>query len=124
MPFSWLDLDAEAHWDHDRGKVSYTDLSLELSVDRTGGRKDIYEVDYQFEEGESNSLNYQVSVNLLYGFLAGTSLKRDLDLKHTLESSYWIEYQSQCWGVRLTAGTLDNIDSIMVSFNLFGLGEI
>jgi LPS-assembly protein len=125
MPYHWLDLDAEAHWDHDRNEVSYTDFSLELTVSRTGGRKDSYEVQYQYDKGEEiKSLNYQVSVNLVYGVLVGTSLRRDLELKHTLESSYWIEYKSQCWGVRLTADSLDNVNSIMVSFDLFGIGDI
>lgn len=124
MPFQELEFDAEVHWDHSSDDISFTDLSLELSVYRSGGRKDTYEIDYQYSEGGPENLNYRININLLYGFSTGTSLKRDLNLKHNLESSYWLQYETQCWGVRLVTGTLDGIDSVMVTFTLKGLGNL
>jgi LPS-assembly protein len=119
-----LDLDAEVRWDHDDDDISFTDLSLDLTIDRSGGRKDIYGIDYQNVEGEGETINYRVHVNLSYGFSVGTSLRRDLDVGDTVESSYWLDYQSQCWGVRLITETLDEVDTVMVAFRLLGVGGI
>lgn len=124
MPYPDLNLDLEAHWDHDEDDISFADLSLELSIDRSGGRKDRYEIDYQFVKGGNESLTYYLNVNLLYGFSAGTSLKRDLNVGRNIESSYWLDYQSQCWGVRLATEKLDNVDTVMVFFRLVGLGDL
>ncbi|GAI66196.1 unnamed protein product, partial [marine sediment metagenome] len=89
MPFFYdLHLYTEARWDHYDNNFSFADLSLELTVDRSGGREDSYEIDYQYVKGENDSINYRLNINLLYGFSAGTSLKRDFDLRHSIESSY------------------------------------
>ena len=124
MPCPYLDLDAEARWDHYDDDISFADLSLELSVDRSDGRKDSYEIDYEYTKEGNENINYRLNINLSYGFSAGTSLKRDLQLSHNIESSYWLDYRSQCWGVRLITEKLDGMDSIMVTFRLLGLGEI
>lgn len=123
-PLSYLDLDAEAHWNHYEGSVCFADLALELTVDRAGGKRDTYEIDYQYLKGEDNTLGYSFNLNLVQGFSAGASQKRDFKRKQTLERNYWIEYESQCWGVRLIAEELDAVESIMVQFRLLGLGGV
>ncbi|MFH1625071.1 MAG: LPS assembly protein LptD, partial [Pseudomonadota bacterium] len=125
MPLHNVDLEAEAHWDHDRGEFSFADLSLGLSVDRSGGRRDRYEVDYQLvrDEGEEReAIRSYIHVNLLYGVAAGTSLRRDIHLRHNIEGTYWLDYQLQCWGVRLITQSLDGVDTISIMFRLVGLG--
>ncbi|MDY7034788.1 MAG: LPS assembly protein LptD [Thermodesulfobacteriota bacterium] len=124
MLFQNLDFDAEAHYDHYDDDISFADISLELSIERSGGKKDSYAIDYQYTKGESENLNYQININLLYGFSTGTSLKRDLVAGHSLESSYWLDYQDQCWGVRLITGQLDGMDSLMVTFRLVGIESL
>jgi len=124
MPFPDLDIDAEAHWDHYDDDISFADLSLELEVDRSGGRKDSYEIDYVYQKDSNKSLSYSLNVNLLPRFSAGSTLKRDLDIDQNIENSYWVEYESQCWGVRMTAAKLDDVSSIMLTFRLLGLGDI
>lgn len=124
MPFPDLDIDAEAHWDHDQKQISFADLSLELNLDRSGGRKDRFEVDYQFERGGNENLSYRFHVNLLYGFSAGTALQRDLNLKRNIEAGYWLDYESQCWGVRFITERVDGVDSFMFTFRLTGLGGV
>jgi hypothetical protein len=123
-PFPGLDLDAEAHWDHEEDEISFADLSLELSIDRSGGRKDRFMIDYQFIRGESETIIYHLDVNLLYGFSFGTSLQRDINLRHDISSAYWLEYQSQCWGVRLSAEEIDDVSTVLVTFRLLGFGGI
>ena len=123
-PLPDLILDAEAHWDHYDDAISFADLSLELQIDRSGGRKDSYEIDYTYWKEGNKGLNYYLNVNLLYGFSVGSSLKRDIDLGQNIEKSYWFEYLSQCWGIRLIAEKIDETSSIMVTFRLLGLGDL
>ena len=124
MPLPGMDFDAEARWDHDLKDIIFTDLSLEFTYDRSGGRKDKYVIDYQYEEGASANLSYYFNLNLVNGFSVGAALKRDLDARHTIGSGYWIDYQSQCWSVRLTAEKLGDVGSVMIQFNLLGLDKL
>jgi LPS-assembly protein len=122
MPFPDLDFDAEFHWDHNKDKISFVDLSLEYDMERSGGRKDTYRIDYVNLDGLYKGLSYYLNINMPYGFSAGSSLQRDMDLGHNIENSYWIEYVSQCWGARLTVERFDEESSIMLKFSLLGLG--
>jgi hypothetical protein len=123
MPFPNLDFDAEVRWDHYENDITFADLSLDFTVERSEGRKDEYELEYQFVEGESENLGYHVDVNLLYGFSVGASLKRELNLRHNIQSAYWLDYETQCWALRFAAERLEGIDSIMLSFRLLGMGD-
>jgi LPS-assembly protein len=123
-PFPDLNFDAQMHWDYQEDDISFADLSLDLAIDRSGGRKDYYELDYQYTMGGGKSLNYNLHVNLLRGFSAGTSRKRDLNARRNIETAYWLDYQSQCWGVRVLTEKLDGVDSIVVTFRLLGLGGV
>ena len=122
MPFPDLNLDARFRWDHHKDEFSFADLSLEFDMKRSGGRKDTYRIDYVYLDGLNKGLSYYLNVNLPYGFSAGSSLKRDMDLGHNIENNYWLEYLSQCWGARLTVERFDEESSIMLTFRLLGLG--
>ncbi|MDB9822604.1 LPS assembly protein LptD [Deltaproteobacteria bacterium] len=123
MPFPALDLDAEALWDHYKNEISFADLSIEFDFERSGGRKDIYEIDYAYLDKGNKGLGYYLNVNLISGFSFGNSLKRDMDLGHNIEKNYWIEYLAQCWGARLTVEKIDEESNIMLTFHLLGLGD-
>ena len=147
-PYPDLDLRAEALWDHGEDRVAFADLSLELGIDRSGGRKDTFLIDYQvvkevtenfrrsgarrdlffldeqFLREESKTISCYLDVNLLHGFSAGTLFQRDLKQRYTIASSVWLEYRSQCWSVRVSASSISDVDTIMVSFNLLGLGGL
>jgi LPS-assembly protein len=124
FPFPWLDVDAETHWDHYQSDITYTDISAGFSMERSGGRTDRYALEYQYEEDDSQFLGYRVHLNLAGGFSAGTALRKELEMDHTLDSAYWVQYQAQCWGLRLSAGSLDGVDSFMLTFHLLGLGDV
>lgn len=123
FPFSWLDVDAETRWDHYRTDITYADISAGLTLDRSAGRKDRFSVEYQYEQDETQFLGYRVDLNLVEGFSIGTALRKELENDHTLDSSYWLDYKAQCWGLRLSAGSLDGIESISLTFHFIGLGD-
>lgn len=123
-PFNNLDLRGTAKWDHYEHQISYTSMSMDLSIDRSGGRKDIFEIDYLYIKDKQKSLNFWIDVNLAHGFSVGSSLERDMELDENISSGFWLGYQSQCWGMKLGAKRADGDTSIMVVFNLLGLGEL
>ena len=122
-PFPALDFSGSAQWDHYDHTMASGDLSLDLSVERSGDRNDTYSVEYQYQEYDQESLNFWIEVNLVYGFSVGSSLERDLDLSENISNSYWLQYWSQCWGVRLVGEIEDDDTSIMLQFHLLGLGD-
>jgi LPS-assembly protein len=123
QPLGGIDFLGTAQWDHYDHEITFADLSLVLTLNRSGNRRDLFKFDYQFDEGGQESVNYWIDVNLAYGFSAGTSLNRDLDANETVSNSYWLGYQSQCWGVKLVTRFENDETEVNLLFNLLGLGE-
>ena len=121
-PFSNLDVFAVAEWDHYDTAVTLADVSLEISLDRSAGRRDRLRLEYQYEKDILESLDLWVDVNLAYGFSAGSSLQREINQGHTISTRYWLAYQSQCWAVKFMAEDEDEGQTVWVVFKLTGLG--
>jgi LPS-assembly protein len=122
-PFPNLYFLGSAAWDWDKDELAALNLTLDLSVPRSGNRKDLYKIDYVDREGSNESLNFLIDVNLAYGFSAGVLLNRDLVAKQNVYSSYWLGYQSQCWGVKLSVDRQPGVTRFLISFDLLGLIE-
>ncbi len=123
-PFSNLDLRGSGQWDHYAHEITTGTLSLNLLVDRTGGRKDRYSLDYLYEKDTTRTLNFEWDLNLVYGFSTGVSFRRDMMVDHSILTRYWLGYQSQCWGAKLYLESEDAGTRIMLMFNLLGLGDL
>jgi hypothetical protein len=80
-------------------------------------------VDYQYVKAGEEGVTGSAHVNLDYGFAVGGGLSRIINADTNLATSFYVDYQSQCWGVRVITDNLDGIGSIMVQFRLLGLGE-
>lgn len=119
-----IDVQGSANWDHYEHEITSASLSLDLSVDRSGGREDTYRVDYQYARDNQKNLNLWLDVYLTHGFSVGSSLERDLVLDQSISNSYWLRYQRQCWGVRLVVEKEDEETRVMMVFELLGLGDI
>ena len=116
-------MDAEVQWDHYKDDFSYADIGLKLNVDRSNGRTDIYRLDYVYNDDGSKGLSYYVKINLTRGFALGSTLQRDIEISHDVEKSYWLEYNSQCWGIRLGNQQYDEESRVMLSVKLFGFSD-
>jgi LPS-assembly protein len=123
-PFGNVYLEGEVHWDHYDKDIPYADVALQAHLPRSGGRADRIGVDYQYVKEGDKGFNFSAHVNLDYGFAVGGALRRSVSSKDSLEETLYIDYQSQCWGVRVITDSLDGIGSIMVQFRLLGLGEL
>jgi len=123
-PLSNLYLDTEVHWDHYDKNIPFADVALALAIPRSGGRTDSVGVAYQYDKEEEKGFNASAHVNLDYGFSVGGGISIDLDNDNSLSESFYVDYQSQCWGVRVISSNLEGIGSVMVQFRLLGLGQI
>jgi len=123
-PHSALDLSAGINYDHYEQHLLSGNLGLDLTVNRSRGRKDSYAIDYVYARDSAKQLNYELAINLFYGISVGAEGKRDLIEKHDIQDAYWIDYQSQCWGVRLFYEDLDEERRVMLAFSLLGFGKV
>lgn len=122
-PFPNLDLRGSANWNHYQKDFSNATLSGTLAVNRLGGRRDDYEINYQYiNEGQSN-LNFRLNVNILHGFSAGGSMQRDLSAGENISTAGWLGFESQCWGIRMGAEKQTGQTNVIVVLKLTGLGD-
>lgn len=123
-PFSNLDFRGNGQWDHYDHDFTGGSLSLDLSVPRSGNRLDRYGLDFIYTKDTTKSLGFDWEVNLVYGFSTGMTFKRNLLVDDSIYTRYWVGYNHQCWGVRLSVAREDDDTRIMLVFNLLGLGDI
>ncbi|UCH06737.1 MAG: LPS assembly protein LptD [Deltaproteobacteria bacterium] len=123
-PVPALDLSARGAWNHYDHHLSSGSVSLDLSVARGERSQDRYSIDFEYARDSVKSLNYDVAVNLLYGISVGATGKKDLEAHYDIENSYWIDYQSQCWGIRLLYEDLEEDKRTLLMFRLLGIGEV
>ena len=125
-PFPTLDLRGSTGWNYYESAFTQTTLSGEFTVNRYGGRRDYYEINYQYykyEEEDQANINFRTNINLAYGFSVGGSLQRDLEVEKNITSTGWLGYQGQCWGVKLGAGKESGDTTFIVAVRLVGLGS-
>ncbi|MGE5839244.1 MAG: LPS assembly protein LptD [Deltaproteobacteria bacterium] len=123
-PLTNVIVDGEVHWDHYDKDIPFADVALALTIPRSGGRADRIGVDYQYVKEGEKGFNASAHVNLDYGFSLGGGIRRDLTNENSLAESLYLDYQSQCWGVRVISENLDGVGTIMVLFRLLGLGNL
>jgi len=119
-PFKDINLRANAAWDHYEDKISTAVLSLNLAPQRSGDTTDRYSIDYVKDADNNDSLNLRADVTIVNGFSAGVLLKRDLDLKYTINNSFWLKYQAQCWSIKFGMEKETANNSIILKFQLAG----
>jgi LPS-assembly protein len=124
QPFANIDFLGQVEWDHYDHEITFANLSLNASIKRSGGIKDRFKIDYQFEESGQESLKTSIEVNLVYGFSTGASLEKDLGLNENISNSFWLGYDSQCWGTKIVTERTNDDTTVMLLFNLLGLGDI
>ncbi|MCD6561151.1 MAG: LPS-assembly protein LptD [Deltaproteobacteria bacterium] len=120
----YIDCDAEIRWNHYDHELEYADLSLTALIDRLGGRKDTYKLNYLYEKDNFKNINLEINLNLVHGFSIGGLWEKDLELHERISNQYWLDYESQCWGVRIGAEWEDKVTSVSASFRLIGLADI
>lgn len=123
-PFSEMDVQASARWDYYEDEIPSANVSFVYAPSRSGGRQDHYRIDYDYLKRGDKYLNFDIDLNLAYGYSFGGGVRRNLVLKNSVSSSIWLDYQSQCWGVRASFEELNGIKRVFVTFRLLNLGEI
>ncbi|NLD36486.1 MAG: LPS-assembly protein LptD [Desulfatiglans sp.] len=123
MPDSMISMNTETEWDHYRDDFTYADIAIKLDIERANRLKDIYRLDYVYSDTGNKGLGYYVSINLAKGFSVGSNLRRDIKENYNVEQSYWLDYSSKCWGIRLGMQRHDEESRVMLGFRLFGFND-
>ena len=123
-PLSMLDLYSTMKWDHYDEEIMSSQVSANLAVQRAGSRKDRYSVEYSYEKDGDEYLSASAQVNLWGGFSAGASVSRDLVGGTYLREACWVDYQAQCWGLKVALEEEQEDRRFMLFLRLTGLGEI
>ena len=120
-----LTFDSEVHWNWYDQNIPFADVGFRWSIERSGGRADSIGIDYRYsKETEENGLNVSFHVNVVDGFSVGALIHRDVSREQSVDERFYVDYQSQCWGVRVMTDRSPGFNSIMVVFRLLGLGEV
>ncbi len=123
-PYPSLYLDAEVQWDYYESDIPLAEVSLSWAIQRSGGRSDMIGLDYQYTKDAAKGLYLYGQVNLIYGFSVGGTLSQNLSSNTSVQQTVYLDYQSQCWGVRVVAESLEGTNSFVVLFRLLGLGNL
>jgi len=123
FPDDDLDLRGSITWNHYDKIIETSQLSMVLSVPRSGGRTDHYELDYLYAVEDEKTLSFSADIFLLWGFSAGMALSRDLRLGKDISRSLRLGYNSQCWGIDFVVEKQYRETRFLVVFDLLGLGE-
>lgn len=123
-PLKALDLYGTLKWDHYDQEIVSSHVSADLSIKRVGSKRDRYSVEYSYEQGGDEYLSATAQVNLWWGYSAGASVSRDLVGKSYVRRSYWVDYQGQCWGIKVALEEEKEDRRVMFFMRFTGLGEI
>ena len=122
-PIKLVDIYWITQWNHYDNEFTSNDLSIELNLDRSTGRKDHYKVEYQSSRGEYRNLFLSADIGLWGGFSVGGDFKKDFYADEDISSGAWVNYESQCWGIKVVAQRENEDIQFMVLFELKGLGQ-
>ncbi len=123
MPYSMISMNAETEWDHYKDDFTYADIAVKLNVERANNFKDIYRLDYVYSDTGNKGLGYYVSVNIANGFSVGSNLRRDIEESYNVEQSFWLDYNSKCFRIRLGMQRYDEESRVMLGIRLFGFND-
>ncbi len=100
----------------------WTTMNHELGL--SDARGDSASIQYQYTEDIVKNINLLLKAKVTRAVELKYILRNNLLQDATLESTYGISYNSQCWGVEFTYSDLVNDRQFMISVNLLGLGKI
>ena len=125
-PFWFLDHRLQLEYDQYAGRVPKASLQLNLR----NMRGDNFSMNYRYRfNRDSDVVEYdQIKLNSnvkIWGpWSAGLGTIYDFEYRRSILQSADLIYQDQCWGIGLNY-TKDRTDErIMITFSLFGLGQI
>ena len=100
--------------------------NYELSLNLNDRRGDKLDVNYNYDRNVANYLELDANVNVLDGlnFFHNSRFSFLNDESKTLETTYGIDYQRQCWGIRLSKVEKLDENIYFATINLLGFGDI
>ncbi len=123
-PKERLEFRGDFQWDHKDRRVERVSMLAGLPFKLFSSKENSAKLGYQYEAEGVKTLNLDLSLNIHHGILLGSSLSRDLRGNQNVDSSFWLGYRHQCYGVKFVLDRSQNASQIGLFVELLGLGEI
>ncbi|MCF8068652.1 MAG: LPS assembly protein LptD [Desulfobacterales bacterium] len=119
-PKDYLNLKADASWDHYKDKL----ISHNISVTLKDNRNDKLFVEHRYEHDEKESIYTNLFINLTDRWGVYSEYEKNLLDDITLKTSTGIIYKSQCWSVDVNYTEEKSDRRYMFMIDLMGLGHV
>jgi hypothetical protein len=119
-PYQYVSYKSTLAYDVNSG--DWTTMNHELGVSDTRG--DSASIQYLYTQNSVENINLLLKAKVTKAVELKYILRNNLLQDATLEQTYGISYNRQCWGVEFAYSDLVNDRQFMVFINLLGLGRI
>ncbi|MGB4548372.1 MAG: LPS assembly protein LptD, partial [Syntrophales bacterium] len=119
-PHRYVSYNSTLSFDFNSGDLTTMNHTLGLS----DNRGDSVSVQYSYTKDIIDNINLMLKAKVTKSLELKYVLRENLRQDTTLESTYGISYNRQCWGVEVTYSDLANDRTFMVFVNLLGLGRV
>jgi len=119
---SW-EFKGDISWDHRAGKIESSSLSTSVAFKIFGTKENLLSLTYVSELEQIKTLSFDISMNLPYGIILGSSLNRDMKGNEAVNSSHYMGYRHQCYGVKLVVDTSQKSTQWGIFLELLGIGQ-
>jgi LPS-assembly protein len=119
-PYRYVTYKSTVAFDFNSGDLRTMNHELGLTDDRG----DSASIQYSYTKDIVNNINLLLRAKVTKSVELKYLLRENLLQDNTLESSYGISYNRQCWGVEFAYSDLVNDRTFMVFINLLGLGRV
>jgi LPS-assembly protein len=119
-PYRYVTYNSTLSFDFNSGDLTAMNHTLGLSDNRGDSASIQYSYTKDIVENINLILKAKVTKSVELKYVVRNNLLQDT----TLESTYGISYNRQCWGVEVAYSDLVNDRTFMVFINLLGLGRV
>ncbi len=113
-----------ADWDHYDRQITRSSATVDLGVERAGGRRDHYSLDYTHNKAQdSKYLGVAADVYVSRGVSTGVILQRELKSRENITQHAWLAFKRQCWGMKFSVDRSEHTVGFSVMISLKGLGD-
>lgn len=119
-PYRYVTYKSNLSYDFNSGDL----MTMNHELGLTDNRGDSASIQYTYTRDIVENINLLLKAKVTKAVEFKYLLRNNLLQDATLESSYSVSYNRQCWGVEFTYSDLVNDRTFMVYINLLGLGRV
>jgi len=122
-PVRPLEVKGDLRWDHQASEIESSSLSANIPFKVFGTKENVVSLTYVSELEKVKTISFDLSMNLPYGIIFGSSLNRDMRANEAVNSSYYLGYKHQCYGLKFVLDTSRGSTQWGLFVELLGIGQ-